>query len=188
VKHTPRYDIQGSCLLLHLSLHHVLSIRTASVQEVPLLLEMIVEFASYEKLREEVTITEAMLARDGFGAQPQFRALIAEWNHAAAGYAICFPIYSSFQGPVLHLEDVYVRAQFRDKGIGKALIGEVAAMALREGYDALRWDVLAWNQSAIHFYQRLGRFFSRIGRRSVSTGTRCENSRSKAGSDGGENH
>jgi GNAT superfamily N-acetyltransferase len=123
----------------------MLSIHTASVQEVPLLLEMIVEFATFEKLREEVTITEAMLARDGFGAQPQFRGLIAEWNHAAAGYAMCFPTYSSFQGPVLHLEDVYVRAQFRDKGIGKALIGEVAAIALREGCDALRWDVLAWN-------------------------------------------
>ena len=137
----------------------MLSIHTASVQEVPLLLEMIVEFATFEKLREEVTITEAMLARDGFGVQPQFRGLIAEWNHAAAGYAMCFPAYSSFQGPVLHLEDVYVRAQFRDKGIGKALIGEVAAIALREGCDALRWDVLAWNQPAIDVYKRLGAIF-----------------------------
>ncbi|HET6176084.1 MAG TPA: hypothetical protein VFE61_04070 [Candidatus Sulfotelmatobacter sp.] len=93
----------------------MLHIRPASVEHVPLLLEMILEFATFEKLREEVTITEAMLERDGFGSQPLFRTLIAEWNHAAAGYAICFPIYSTFQGPALFLEDVYVRAQFRDK-------------------------------------------------------------------------
>ena len=137
----------------------MLSIRRASVAEVPLLREMILEFATFEKLREEVTITEAMLMRDGFGAQPRFRTLIAEWNHTPAGYAICFPIYSTFQGPALFLEDVYVRPQFRDKGIGKALIGEVAAMALGEGCDALRWEVLRWNQPAIDFYRRLGAIF-----------------------------
>ena len=137
----------------------MLSIRRASVEEVPLLCEMILEFATFEKLREEVTITEAMLARDGFGAQQRFRALIAEWNQTPAGYAICFPIYSTFQGPALFLEDVYVRPQFRDKGIGKALIGEVAAMALGEGCAALRWEVLSWNQPAIDFYKRLGAIF-----------------------------
>lgn len=137
----------------------MLSIRRASAEEVPLLHEMILEFATFEKLREEVTITEAMLARDGFGAQPRFRTLIAEWNHTPAGYAICFPIYSTFQGPALFLEDVYVRPQFRDKGIGKALIGEVAAMALGEGCGALRWEVLAWNEPAVDFYKRLGASF-----------------------------
>ncbi len=137
----------------------MLHIRPASVEHVPLLLEMILEFAAFEKLREEVTITEAMLERDGFGAQPRFRTLIAEWNHAAAGYAICFPIYSTFQGPAMFLEDVYVRPQFRDKGIGKALMGEIASMALREGCGALRWEVLQWNQPAIDFYTRLGAVF-----------------------------
>jgi GNAT superfamily N-acetyltransferase len=137
----------------------MLRIRTPSVQEVPLLLEMILEFATFEKLRAEVTITEAMLARDGFGANPRFRPLIAEWNGAMAGYAICFPIYSSFQGPTLFLEDVYVRPQFRNKGIGKRMIGEIAAIALREECAALRWEVLAWNQPAIDFYKRLGATF-----------------------------
>ena len=137
----------------------MLSIRTASIKEVPLLLEMILEFATFEKLRDEVTITEAMLARDGFGAQPRFRTLIAEWSRAAAAYAIWFPIYGTFQGPALFLEDVYVRPQFRDKGIGKALIGEVAAIALREGCGALRWEVLRSNQPAIDFYKRLGAIF-----------------------------
>jgi GNAT superfamily N-acetyltransferase len=80
-------------------------------------------------------------------------------------YAICFPIYSTFQGAALFLEDVYMHRQFRDKGIGRAPIGEVAAMALREGCGALRREVLAWNQPAIDFYKRLGRSFSMIGRR-----------------------
>ena len=137
----------------------MLRIRPASVELVPLLLEMILEFATFEKLREEVTITDAMLERDGFGPQPRFRTLIAEWNSAPAGYAIYFPIYSTFQGPALFLEDVYVRPQFRDKGIGKALMGQVAAMALREGCGALRWEVLQWNQPAIDFYKRLGAIF-----------------------------
>ncbi len=137
----------------------MLRIRPASREQVPLLLEMILEFATFEKLRDEVTMTEAMLERDGFGPQPRFRTLIAEWNGAPAGYAICFPIYSTFQGPALFLEDVYVRLQFRDKGIGKALIAEVAAMALREGCGALRWEVLQWNQPAIDFYKRLGASF-----------------------------
>ncbi len=137
----------------------MLRIRTASVEQVPLLLEMILEFATFEKLREEVTITEAMLVRDGFGAQPRFRTFIAEWDRAAAGYAICFPTYSTFQGPTLFLEDIYVRPQHRDKGVGKALIGEVATMALREGCGAVRWEVLAWNQPAIDFYKRLGAIF-----------------------------
>ena len=137
----------------------MLRIHSASVEQVPLLLEMILEFATFEKLREDVTITEAMLARDGFGGQPRFRTLIAEWDGALAGYAIYFPIYRAFHGPALYLEDVYLRPQFRDKGIGKALIGEVAAMALREGCGALRWDVLAWNQPAIDFYKRLGAIF-----------------------------
>jgi len=97
----------------------MLSVRTASIKEVPLLLEMILEFATFEKLRDEATITEAMLARDGFGAQPRFRTLIAEWSRAAAGYAIWFPIYSTFQGPALFLEVYMCARNFAIKELGK---------------------------------------------------------------------
>ena len=134
-------------------------IHSASVEQVPLLLEMILEFAAFERLGEELTVTEAVLARDGCRGQPRFRTLIAGWDRVLAGYAIYFPIYRTFHAPALYLEDVYVRSQFRDKGIGKALIGEVAAIALREGCGTLHWDVLAWNQPAIEFYKRLGAIF-----------------------------
>jgi GNAT superfamily N-acetyltransferase len=137
----------------------MLSIRCATVDDVPLLKCMIVEFARFERLADHVTVTEEALARDGFGAQPRFRALIPEWEGKTAGYAIFFPFYSSFAGPGLFLEDIYVREEFRGEGIGKALMAEVAAITLREGYRAMRWEVLDWNQPAIDFYKKLGATF-----------------------------
>jgi GNAT superfamily N-acetyltransferase len=137
----------------------MLGIRPATLKDVPLLREMIVEFATFERLADELTITEDTLARDGFGARPRFRVLISEWQDKPAGYAMYFPFYSSFQGPGLFLEDVYVRQEFRGKGIGKALMVEVAAVAVREGLRAMRWEVLDWNTPAIDFYKKLGATF-----------------------------
>ena len=77
----------------------MLSIRRAAVAESSLAARNDSGVRHVREVAGGVTITEAMLTRDGFGAHPRFRTLIAEWNHAAAGYAICFPIYSTFQGP-----------------------------------------------------------------------------------------
>jgi GNAT superfamily N-acetyltransferase len=137
----------------------MLRIRNASVEDVRLLRTMILEFAEFERLREHVTVTEERLARDGFGSNPRFHALIVEWDGKPAGYAIYYFFYSSFEGPGVFLEDVYVRDEFRGKGIGKAMMAEVAAIALREGFWGVRWEVLDWNQPAIEFYQRLGATF-----------------------------
>jgi GNAT superfamily N-acetyltransferase len=97
-----------------------------------------------------------MLARDVFGPSPRFHALIAKWGEQTAGYALYYFFYSSFEGPAVFLEDVYVREEFRGKGVGKALMAEVAAVAVREGFWGVRWEVLNWNQPAIEFYRRLG--------------------------------
>jgi GNAT superfamily N-acetyltransferase len=137
----------------------MLRIRGLNVKDLPLLQQMIVEFATFEKLAHVVTVTEETLARDAFGPSPRFRALLPEWNDKAAGYAIVFPFYSSFQGPGLFLEDIYVREEFRGKGIGKALMAEAAAIAVRENLCALRWEVLDWNQPAIDFYRKLDATF-----------------------------
>ena len=134
----------------------MLRIRALTIHDVPLLAEMIVEFARFERLEEYVKVNKETLGRDGFGAQPRFRALLAEWEGKVAGYALHFPFYSSFEGPGLFLEDVYVREEFRGKGIGKALMAEVAATAVREQLLVMRWEVLNWNQSAIDFYAKLG--------------------------------
>jgi len=137
----------------------MLRIRAATVNDVPLLKTMIVEFATFERLAHLVGITEAVLARDGFGEKPMFRVLIPEWEGEVAGYELLYDFYSSFEGPGLFIEDIYVRENFRGKGIGKALMAEAAAIALREGYWAMRWEVLDWNQPAIDFYKKLGARF-----------------------------
>jgi GNAT superfamily N-acetyltransferase len=137
----------------------MLRIRNITVEDVPLLKKMIVEFATFERLAEHVTVTETSILRDAFGANPRFRALLPEWDGKPSGYAIYFPFYSSFAGPGLFLEDIYVREEFRGKGIGKALMSEVAAIAVREGLFALRWEVLDWNRPAIDFYKKLGATF-----------------------------
>ena len=104
-------------------------------------------------------MTEAALVGDGFGPQQRYRVLLPEWDGKLAGYAFFFGFYSSFQGPGMFLEDIYVREEFRGKGIGKALMAEVASIALREGFWAMRWEVLDWNQPAIDFYKKLGATF-----------------------------
>jgi GNAT superfamily N-acetyltransferase len=134
----------------------MLRMRELRVEDLPLLREMIVEFATFERLAEYVTVTEETLARDGFGVQRRFRSILPEWDGKVAGYTIFFPFYSSFEGPGLFLEDIYVREEFRGKGIGKALMMEVAAIAVREKLWVMRWEVLDWNQTAIDFYKRLG--------------------------------
>jgi GNAT superfamily N-acetyltransferase len=137
----------------------MLRIRSLKIEDVPLLHQMILEFATFEHLAHEATLTTEALACDAFGSHPRFRALLPEWNGEPAGYAMFFPFYSSFQGPGLFLEDIYVREPFRGQGIGKALMAEVAAIALRENLWALRWEVLQWNQAAIDFYKKLGARF-----------------------------
>ena len=137
----------------------MLRIRPATVADVPLLKKMIVEFATFERLAHHVTVTEETLVRDGFGANPRFRVLLPEWDGKPAGYELLYEFYSSFAGPGLFLEDIYVREEFRGKGIGKALMAEAAAIAVRERYWGVRWEVLDWNQTAIDFYKRIGATF-----------------------------
>ena len=136
----------------------MLSLRDARPSDVSLLKTMIHEFAAFERL--PVVVTETDLARDGFGERPKFRALIAEWDAQPAGYALFFDYYSTFHGrPGIFLEDVYVRANFRGNGIGKALFSRVAEITRQEDCFGLRWEVLDWNISAIEFYRKLGATF-----------------------------
>jgi GNAT superfamily N-acetyltransferase len=134
----------------------VLSIRPATVQDVPSLRAMICELADYERELESVEITEEQLARDGFGESPKFRALIAEWNGQPAGYAVFFQFYSTWTGRHMFLEDLFVRPQLRGKKIGLWLMAKVASIARAEGCRAMRWEVLGWNQSSIDLYKALG--------------------------------
>jgi len=148
----------------------MLSIRPATVEDAALLRALIRELADYEHGLERVVITEADIARDGFGPQPKFRAVIAEWNEEPAGYALFFEVYSTWRGrAALFLEDLFVRPQFRSKGIGKELLAHVAAVARKENYYGIKWEVLDWNQLAIDFYETIGAEFRNEWRSMVLT-------------------
>jgi len=134
----------------------MLLIRPAAHGDVPLLLRFFRELAEYERQPDAVVVTEEALIKDGFGSQPKFRGLIAEWEGQAIGYALFFGFYSSWKGSGIFLEDLFVRKAFRGRGIGRALLSEVARIARQEGSFGIRWEVLGWNELAIKFYKSLG--------------------------------
>ena len=138
----------------------MLSIRPATIEDAALLAAMIRELAEFEKLEQEVSMTEKDIEREGFGERPKFRSVIALWDGEPVGYAVFFEFFSTFQGRAgLFLDDLFVRPASRQHGIGTALIKHVAGIAWREKYFCMRWEVLDWNTPAIEMYRNLGAVF-----------------------------
>ena len=133
-----------------------ISIRPATPADAPLILDFIRHLAEYEREPHAVTMTEDQLLRDGFGRQRYFECLIAECDGEPAGFALFFPVYSTWKGRSIHLEDLFVLPAFRKSGIGKALLRRVAALAIDRSCARLQWDVLEWNALALDFYRALG--------------------------------
>jgi len=138
-----------------------LTIRPATPADVPQILAFISDLAIYEREPDAVHATEADLLRDGFGPEKRFDCLIAELKESGtiipAGFALYFHNYSTWRGHAgIHIEDLYVNPEHRGKGIGKALLTRVAAIAVAEGCSRLQWDVLEWNTPAIGFYEQMG--------------------------------
>jgi GNAT superfamily N-acetyltransferase len=133
----------------------MIHIRTATPSDVPLILAFIRDLAEYEREPHSVQLTEAQLLEDGFGKDRCYECLIAESGNVPAGIALFFPIYSTWQGRCLHLEDLFVRPAFRGQGIGKSLLRRVAQIARERGCVRLQWDVLDWNKPALDFYHSL---------------------------------
>jgi GNAT superfamily N-acetyltransferase len=135
-------------------------IRSASRADVPLILQCIRDLAAYEKLSHEVEATEAQLTRTLFpadGAPPVAQCILAFVGDAPAGFAIYFFNYSTFLAkPGLHLEDLFVKPEFRGQGVGKGLLLHLAAIANARGCGRMEWAVLDWNEPAIKFYESLG--------------------------------
>jgi GNAT superfamily N-acetyltransferase len=135
----------------------MLSIRKATPNDIPLILQFIRELAEFEKAPEQAVATPEDLWQHGFSANPKFRVLIAEWDGQPAAFALFFYHYSTWVGrPTLFLEDLFVRVRFRSKGIGKALLLHLARVAVEEGCGRFEWQVLDWNTPAIRFYESLG--------------------------------
>jgi GNAT superfamily N-acetyltransferase len=135
----------------------MLSLRPATRADVPLILQLVRELATYERAPDSVIAMEADFLRDGFGHSPRFQVLLADWNAQPAGFALYFYNWSTWLGrPGLYLEDLFVRPQRRGNGIGKALLVELARIAVRERCGRFQWQVLDWNEPALGFYRSLG--------------------------------
>lgn len=134
-----------------------LSIEPASPADVPVILQFIRRLAEYEKLSHEVRATDADLQRHLFGPRPAAEVIIARDGGRPAGYALFFATFSTFVGrPGIWLEDLFVLPEDRGRGIGKALLRRVAAIAVERHCGRLEWSVLDWNEPAINFYRRIG--------------------------------
>ncbi len=133
------------------------TIRPATPQDAALIFTLIGDLAEYEKLSHDVTASQADIARSLFGENPRVFCDIAEWNGEAAGFALWFYNFSTFRGAHgIYLEDLFVRPHFRGHGLGKALLKNLAARAVREGCARVEWAVLDWNAPSIAFYKSLG--------------------------------
>ena len=131
--------------------------RSATEDDVPLVLSFIRELAEYERFSHEVVATEESLRENLFGERRYAEVLIAEQDGTPAGFALFFHNFSTFLGkPGIYLEDLYVRPGFRGAGIGKRLLGHLARLAKERDCGRLEWWVLDWNEPSIGFYKKLG--------------------------------
>ncbi|SFP53898.1 GNAT family N-acetyltransferase [Sphingomonas rubra] len=132
-------------------------IRAATPADVPVILALVRELAAFEREPDAVKATEPMLAAALFGERPAAEAVIAEADGAAVGFALFFHNFSTWTGRRgLYLEDLYVTPAARGRGIGKALLRHLAALAVERGCARFEWSVLDWNADAIAFYRAMG--------------------------------
>ena len=132
------------------------SIRFAVPEDLPAILGFIRGLAAYEKLEDQVVATEALL-REWIFEKKKAEVLLAEADGKAVGFALFFHNFSTFLGRAgLYLEDLYVLPEDRGKGYGKALLRQLARIAVEEGCGRLEWWCLDWNRPSIDFYLSLG--------------------------------
>jgi GNAT superfamily N-acetyltransferase len=132
-------------------------IRPARVEDVPVILGLIRELATYERAPDEVTATEEQLVDVLFGEKPVAEVLLAFEGKSPVGFAVFFHNFSTWLGrPGLYLEDLFVKPEKRGKGYGRALLVDLAKVARERGCGRMEWAVLNWNEPAIKFYRALG--------------------------------
>jgi GNAT superfamily N-acetyltransferase len=138
----------------------MVTVRPATAHDAALIVEFIRALAEYERAPEQAIVSEQDILRDGFpprGATPKFWCLIAEADGKPAGFALYFFNYSTWLGRWgLYLEDLFVKPELRGQGAGKALLRELAHIAVTKQCYGMRWVVLDWNQPSIDFYESLG--------------------------------
>ena len=130
--------------------------RFAERADCPLILSLIKKLAEYERLENEVSATEELLAEWIFDKRA-VEVMFAVVDGKEVGQAIFFPNFSTFQGRSgLYLEDLFVLPEYRGRGIGKAMLRELARIAVERGYGRVEWICLDWNKPSIDFYKSIG--------------------------------
>ena len=133
------------------------TLRRATPDDVPAILECIRRLAEYERLAHECVATEEQLRETLFGATPAAEVVLAFAGEAPAGFALWFQSYSTFLAkPGLYLEDLFVYPQHRGRGLGRQLLRYLARVAVERDYGRVEWSVLDWNVDAIGFYRSIG--------------------------------
>jgi len=134
-----------------------LSIRAARPADSALIFALVRELADYEKLSAEVDASEAQIAAALFADAPRLYCDIAEWDGKPAGFSVWFLNFSTFRGRHgIYIEDIFVKAAYRGRGIGKALMVRLAQRCVDQGYARCEWAVLDWNAPSIAFYKTIG--------------------------------
>lgn len=132
-------------------------VRPATPEDIGTIAALIRELAEYERLSHEVVFREDELRDHLFGERRYAEVLLAEESGEAVGFALFFHNFSTFLGkPGIYLEDIYVRPERRGNGHGKALLAEIARIAVERGCGRVEWSVLDWNEPSIAFYRSLG--------------------------------
>jgi GNAT superfamily N-acetyltransferase len=133
------------------------ALRPACPADLPAIVALIRELADFEQLSHLVVVTPESLQPHLFGPRPAAEAVVAELDGAVVAFALFFTNFSTFLGrPGLYLEDLYVRPDFRGRGIGRALLQHLGALAVERGCGRFEWSVLDWNTNAIAFYEKMG--------------------------------
>jgi len=133
-----------------------ISYRKAEKKDIPVIHRFIRELAKYEKLENDVVATREALEKTLFGNRPYAEVVLAEVDGKAAGFVLFFHNYSTFLAkPGIYIEDLYVRTQYRGKGLGKGLLSYVASLAIERECGRVEWWVLNWNP-ARKFYDSIG--------------------------------
>ena len=131
-----------------------ITIRRAVREDCPVLLDLVRDLAAFERASHEVTVTLEHFTESGFGPHPVWWAFVAEAEGAIVGFALYYIRFSTWKGQRLYLEDIYIRPEWRGRGIGSRLFDTLVGEMRTRHLHGMVWQALEWNTAALDFYRK----------------------------------